>query len=51
MKFTNPKAITKNPIRQEKSTINFAFACIASTKKILKGEKLTKNNIFLEDPE
>ena len=30
------KGDNKNPIRQEKSTINFAFACIASTKKILK---------------
>ena len=44
------KGDNKNPIRQEKSTINFAFACIASTKKILKGEKLTKNNIFPRRP-
>ncbi len=44
------KGDNKNPIRQEKSTINFAFACVASTKKILKGEKLTKNNIFPRRP-
>ena len=44
------KGDNKNPIRQEKSTINFAFACVASTKKILKGEKLNKNNIFPRRP-
>ena len=32
------KGDNKNPIRQEKSTINFAFACIASTKNIKRRE-------------
>ena len=40
----------KIPLKEEKSTINFAFACIASTKNILKGEKLSKKNIFPRRP-
>lgn len=44
------KGSNKNPVPQEKSTINFAFASVASTRNIVKGEKLTKNNIFPKRP-
>ena len=44
------KGENKKPLTQERSTINFAFACVASTKNITKGEKLTKNNVFPRRP-
>ena len=44
------KGINKNPLKEEKSTIGFAFASIAATKNIFKGEKLTKKNIFPRRP-
>ncbi|MBD1158878.1 N-acetylneuraminate synthase family protein [Pelagibacterales bacterium SAG-MED19] len=40
----------KGPIKEEKKTISFAFQSVVSTKKILRGEKLTKKNIFLRRP-
>ena len=42
------KGFNKNPLKEEKSTIGFAFASIAATKNILKGEKLSQKNIFQE---
>lgn len=36
----------KKAVKEEKKTIAFAFASIASTKNITRGEPLTKNNIF-----
>ena len=40
----------KLPLKQEKKTIAFAFASVVSTKKIEKGEKLSKDNIFVRRP-
>jgi N-acetylneuraminate synthase len=40
----------KGPIKLEKSTMKFAFASIVATKKIRKGEILTKKNIFPRRP-
>ncbi len=40
----------KGPVKEEKSTINFAFASLVSTKNIKKGEKITKENIFPKRP-
>ena len=40
----------KGPVKEEKSTINFAFASLVTTKNINKGEKLTIKNIFPKRP-
>lgn len=40
----------KGPIKEEKSTIDFAFASLVATKNIAKGEKLSKFNIFPRRP-
>ncbi len=40
----------KGPVKEEKSTIDFAFASLVSTKNIKKGEKITKENIFPKRP-
>ena len=40
----------KKPLKEEKKTINFAFASVASTKNIKKGEKFTEKNIFTKRP-
>ena len=40
----------KGPVKEEKSTINFAFASLVTTKDIKKGEKITKKNIFPKRP-
>ncbi len=40
----------KKAIKNEKVTINFAFASIVSKEKILAGEKLTRKNIGLKRP-
>ncbi len=40
----------KGPIKEEKKTISFAFQSVVSIKEILRGEKLTKKNIFLRRP-
>lgn len=40
----------KKPPKEEESTMKFAFASVVSTKKILKGEKLNKNNIWVKRP-
>ena len=39
----------KEPIKQESSTIRFAYASVAATKDILKGQKLSKKIFFLGD--
>jgi N-acetylneuraminate synthase len=41
---------SKQPLKEEGKTINFAFASVASTKFIKAGEKLTQDNIFLKRP-
>ena len=38
------------PLKDEKVTMNFAFASVVSNKKILKGEILTEKNICLKRP-
>ena len=40
----------KKPLKEEKKTMNFAFASVVSTKNILKGEKFTKENIWVKRP-
>lgn len=40
----------KEPLKEEKKTINFAFASVASTKNIKKGERLTLENFYLMRP-
>jgi N-acetylneuraminate synthase len=40
----------KLPLKEEKKTIAFAFASVVSTKNIKKGDKLSKNNIFVRRP-
>jgi len=40
----------KIPLKEEKVTMNFAFASVVSQKKILKGEILTNTNICLKRP-
>ncbi|MDG1051844.1 MAG: N-acetylneuraminate synthase family protein, partial [Flavobacteriaceae bacterium] len=40
----------KGPVKEEKSTIKFAFASLVATKNIKKGEKITKQNIFPKRP-
>ena len=41
---------TKMPAIEEKVTIDFAFATVVSIKPILKGEKFTKENIWVKRP-
>ena len=40
----------KGPVKEEKEVINFAFSSVVTIKKIKKGEKLTKNNIWVKRP-
>ena len=40
----------KNIIKEERITTDFAFSTVVTTKKIAKGQKLTKNNIWLKRP-
>ena len=40
----------KKALKEEKKTIAFAFASVVSTREIKKGEKLSKNNIFVRRP-
>ncbi len=40
----------KHPLNQEKITMKFAFASVVSIKKIFKGERLTKKNIWVKRP-
>lgn len=41
---------TKKPAKEEQVTINFAFATVCSIANIKKGEKFTKNNIWVKRP-
>lgn len=40
----------KEILKEEKSTINFAYSCVVSIKNIKKGEMFTKNNIWVKRP-
>jgi len=40
----------KGPVDAEKSTINFAYASVVTTKKIKKGDLLTSDNIWVKRP-
>lgn len=40
----------KGPVKEENSTIKFAFASLVSTENINKNEKITKENIFPKRP-
>jgi len=41
---------TKQPAKEEKVTIDFAFATVVTIKSIKKGEKFTKENIWVKRP-
>ncbi len=41
---------TKAPAKEEKVTIDFAFATVCTVKKVVKGEKLTEENIWVKRP-
>ena len=41
---------TKVPAKEEKVTIDFAFATVVAIKNIKKGEKFTKDNIWVKRP-
>jgi N-acetylneuraminate synthase len=40
----------KGPVNEEKDVINFAFSSVVTIKKIKKGDKLTKDNIWVKRP-
>lgn len=40
----------KDILRDEKDIINFAYACVVTTAPMKKGEKFTKNNIWVKRP-
>ncbi len=40
----------KGPVKEEESTIKFAFASLVATKNISKGEIISENNIFPKRP-
>lgn len=40
----------KGPVKEEKSTINFAFASLVATEDIFPGQKISKKNIFPRRP-
>jgi N-acetylneuraminate synthase len=40
----------KGPIVEERPTIAFAFASVVATRKIVAGEELSKDNIWLRRP-
>lgn len=40
----------KTILKEEKPTINFAYACVVSIKDIKSGEKFTKENIWVKRP-
>ncbi|MGK0386667.1 MAG: sialic acid synthase SpsE [Patiriisocius sp.] len=41
---------TKEPAKEEQVTIDFAFATVCTIAKLLKGDKLTENNIWVKRP-
>ena len=40
----------KTILKEEKPTIDFAYACVVSIRDIKKGEKFTKGNIWVKRP-
>jgi len=40
----------KNILKEEQPTINFAYACVVSIKNIKKGDKFSKENIWVKRP-
>jgi len=40
----------KEATKEEKPTIDFAYACVVSIENIKKGEKFTKNNLWVKRP-
>ena len=40
----------KKPIKEEESTINFAYSSVVTIKDIKKGEKFTMENIWVKRP-
>ena len=40
----------KGILKEEKPTIDFAYACVVSIKEIKKGDKFSKNNIWVKRP-
>lgn len=40
----------KGPVKEEKPTIDFAYACVVSIKEIKKGETFTSDNIWVKRP-
>ncbi len=40
----------KGPVAEEQGTINFAFASVVAIKKIQKGEKFTRDNLWVKRP-
>ena len=41
---------SKNILEEEKPTIDFAYACVVSTRDIIAGETLTEDNIWVKRP-
>ncbi len=41
---------SKNILKEEQPTINFAYACVVTTKEIKKGDLLTEENIWVKRP-
>lgn len=41
---------SKTILREEQPTIDFAYACVVTTKPITKGEKFTRDNIWVKRP-
>ncbi len=41
---------TKKILPEEKPTIDFAYACVVTIKNIKKGEKFSKENIWVKRP-
>ncbi|OJI07368.1 polyhydroxyalkanoate biosynthesis repressor PhaR [bacterium CG10_46_32] len=40
----------KDILKEEQPTINFAYACVVTTKPIAKGEKFTQDNLWVKRP-
>lgn len=40
----------KTILKEEKPTINFAYACVVATKNIRKGEQFTQDNLWVKRP-
>tara|TARA_B100001059_G_scaffold95104_1_gene94335 strand:+ start:25731 stop:26771 length:1041 start_codon:yes stop_codon:yes gene_type:complete len=46
----NQRGGTKKPVKEEQHTANFAFASVVSIKEIKKGEKFSKENLWVKRP-